>query len=145
MSKTSKEQAMRILNSRAAIGAPGKYQVKVTLVNPHESKFIVNINAWNAYQRNEALKLFSEGKYREATNQNLTFTIFSSTAYRPVNGEEIYATVNEVTLPSTGDKALLITGISPMPVSRTADFGKIDFDALSISEEAKKEFAAEAK
>jgi hypothetical protein len=146
MEDVSKEVALRILKSRTIVGAAGKYQVKITSVQPYEDKHIVNVNAMNLYQANEARALLGKEDYQGAINQNLSFNVLSTSERMPVRGEEIYIVTNNVTLKS-GEVALLISSWSAMPVSQGSSFN-FEADAKEIAKElaaAEQEFEADGK
>jgi hypothetical protein len=136
MSEVTKETALRILKSRVKSFDSGKYQVKVTSVNPFEDKHIVNVNAMNRYQAEAAKTHLADGKYQEAINQNLSFNVLATSERMPVRGEEIYIVTNNVKLKS-GETALLVSSWSSLPVSQGQSF---DFENAKVKELKDQEF-----
>jgi hypothetical protein len=115
--------AIRILKSRVVINAPGKYVVKTNSVSAYEGKFICNFNALNAYQFAKAKALVAEDKLEDACNINLSASLLNG-MFVPAKGEQVHINVGYV-LTKDGEQALLITGVSAIPVSAatTADWG----------------------
>ena len=149
MSELTREDALSILKSRTIVNGIGKYQVKVTSVHPHEDKNIVNVNAMNFHQANEAKANLVAGEIQKSVNSNLSLSILGDRPC-PSKGEFINIQVGKVALKDketkelTGETALLIVGWSEIAVSE--GLSSFDFEAEFTKEEAKTnaEFQTEA-
>jgi hypothetical protein len=91
----TKEQADAILSKRIPVTTPDKYKVTVTSINESyvEREFstqthIINVNAWNPQQMEQALIAYSEGRYADALNTSLSASV-RDIDYKPEKGESI--------------------------------------------------------
>lgn len=137
----TKKEATSYLKSRKILETPGKYMVKVTRANHFVdnsgiAKTIVNINAMSPYHASEARRLFADGEYQAATNQNYTFNVLDSSSRSVANGEMVYVTLEPYTT-KAGDKTLVVSSWSEVPVkeaTRSFDFESVNTEALANSE-----------
>lgn len=117
------ENAKNIIKSRKMIETPGKYPLKVTNVTSYnrvndntgeltEIK-IVNFSAMTSWHLKEAVELFKEGKFQEATNKSVAASL-RSTDYIPMKGEIVNVIMDEITTKNG------ITGLFPISVTEIA-------------------------
>lgn len=140
----TQEIAMRILNGRKIVNKPGKYQVKVVNVVAYEDKYIVNVGAMNVFQAKQAREDLIAGKLQDATNSNLSLSIFEGKKL-PMKGEIINVFADNVVL-KTKETALLLVSWSEIQVND--EIVNFDFTAKAQAKEElvteKSEFTAEA-
>lgn len=129
------KDAVKILSSRNAIAAPGKYRVRVSNCSPFSKVLeggqtivaIANFNGMSPYHVEQAKELLNEGDITKALNQNFSLSIRAND-YKPTKGEVVDIIVDLVDTKS-GDKALLVTGLSPVAAITT--MAKADFSAFA--------------
>lgn len=152
--KMTRKTAMNILSKRAVLGVTAVDDVQITNVsfedengNPFtweegsesegEPYAIVNVNAMNEYGKAKAQKLFSEGKYQEACNQNLSARVSIKQGRELANAFScsVKTELREVKVKDedgepTGETemAVLIAKIKPTHNKSADDFRMKDFD-----------------
>lgn len=126
MANLDKDAAKKILSSRVIVSEVGRnYPVRVTNVTFFEGKHIANFNAMNPYQYNEVKALLKEGKWDEACNKTLSASLLDR-MYIPTKGEIVNIVLDYVTTKS-GEQALLVRSVNPLPTA-TAAKAVFDFD-----------------
>lgn len=95
----SREEAIKIINTRKFIKEPGKYQLKVESVvdpkNEVQNDFmIVNLSAMSDLHLADAKRMFRERKYQEAVNIHFNSFQRPGKDYLPVKGEMVAVTID---------------------------------------------------
>lgn len=142
----TKDSAIAIINSRKMIAREGYYEVKVTNEpTPYDGKFICNLSAMTNFHLEEAKKLATEGKFQEATNQQLSASL-RPTDYIPSKGEIVKVYVAEVTT-KNGVTGLFVTSLTELKATKAGkvSFSFDDIEIPATSAEAFTEPAIKAK
>ena len=167
------KQVAKIIQSRALINEPGKYQIIARQISEYTTENyktkIVNLQAHTVYGRDLAFKYAKEAiatedidaaseLWQKAMNTNLTANIFigedgSTRGYLPKNGESVNIIVDYFTT-KEGEQALgvVANGIFELPIKKVVSTGSIFTDLFSdtkdldeINNTAKKIFEKEEK
>jgi len=127
----NKETAVKILEKRTGIIAPGKYPVTVRNVFLHENEetgsvsYIVNLNAMTKWHFENAKTALAEKRYQDATNNNMTINLWVNDGVEPnwvpEYDEEVFANV-KWHKNKDGEKMLIVKSIAPLPVSEGTSF-----------------------
>jgi hypothetical protein len=125
MSELTEKSAKRIIKARKLVNEPGTYELKVERepnfhATEERSVYIVNLGGVTPYQLSKAHSLFSEGKYQEAANEQLTTNVRVSKEgeirdYLPSKGEYVQVRIENVQTKS-GETGLFVTSMTKAPV-----------------------------
>lgn len=112
------EQASQILKSRRIIDGPGMIMLKATNITPHVREdgthvAIVNFNGMTPYHEAQAKKLYKDGKFDEACNQNISASPRVGKDYTPSKNEYVNVLLTEETT-GNGVKGLFVKAIQPI-------------------------------
>lgn len=132
------KQAISYISSRDIVEQSGVYYTtSVVSVNFHEGKYIVNFKAMTMAQLEKAEALLDEGKWDEASNQNLSTNVFADAKFIPAVGERVKITADHVEL-REGGTDLRVTSIAPLAVAtaKKASSLKDKFANLLAEEES---------
>ena len=138
-----KARAQKILESRKMISEPNKYRLTVSTCqdffqtrgegeNQVQVVAIANFKAMTPYHAEQALKLFGEGEYQKACNQNLSLSILDN-GYKPESGEQVDAIVERITN-KDGEPILVVSSIIPVKAVtelKSFSFGTVEEETPS--------------